>query len=189
MRRKCGRQGAPNTDRHNALKHGPPRTSAAHRPIGNRSPPLARAPPSHARWTAACSLRARLGVEEPARRGMASLSPGPSTPPPAERDRDAPSALVALPRTALGRHRRRPPPVGTCADGWRRAKARSGDSFSQTLDRVACSGDRPEQLANGGPRLTLGNTPSTRLRGRALGPVRASDRRAGRGPPVGRLRA
>ena len=51
-------------------------------------------------------------------------SPGtPPLPPPAERDRDAPSVLVVLPRAALGGDRRWPPSPGTLR---RRAAASEG---------------------------------------------------------------
>ena len=83
---------------------------------------------------AACSLRARPGAEEPSsERECVPFSGLLCSPTPAERDRDAPSAPVVLPRTALGRSRRRPPLRGTCADGAPPPRARSGDSFSQTL--------------------------------------------------------
>ena len=76
-----------------------------HRPIGKRSPPLVRAPPAMRSADAAHSLRARPGVEEP--RAETPCLRAPPRPPPAERDRDAPSPPVVPRRRATG-----PPTVG-----------------------------------------------------------------------------
>ena len=101
------RHEAPNTDQ---TWSADPR--APHRPTGNRSPPLARAPP-------AITLGGRcLQPAGPTRRGGLCTERRPSLrapprPTPAERDRDAPSAHSGPP---TGRPRLRPPlasPRGT----------------------------------------------------------------------------
>ena len=98
--------------RHGHPEHGPAVLSEhPPRPNGNRSPPLARALPAPRvlRWTLLAACGPDQARRNHARRGSHSLSPRSSVPTPAERDRDAPSAPVVLPRTAPGRVRRRPP--------------------------------------------------------------------------------
>ena len=130
----------PNTDQQCSTSTPPTRTSSAQRapprPNGNRSPPLARALPAPRvlRWTLLAACGPDQARRNHARRGSHSLSPRSSAPTPAERDRDAPSAPVVLPRTAPGRVRRRPPRRGTL----RRRAARLRRRAPETLFLKPC---------------------------------------------------
>ena len=152
------------------------------RPIGKRRPPLVRAPPARSRVfgrTLLTALRPRLstgGGGSSARRPLRSLafaSPPPAAP--AQRDRDAPSHPVALPRSAPALRRaavglqhllemlRRRASAGS-------AKAASGDSFSRTLQSVRSSWrSRTKQLRNGARTVTADNILSTRVQRKARG--------------------
>ena len=139
--RKASPTRTPRTRTSSAQRAPPPtRTSSAQRapprPNGNRSPPLARALPAPRvlRWTLLAACGPDQARRNHARRGSHSLSPRSSVPTPAERDRDAPSAPVVLPRTAPGRVRRRPPRRGTL----RRRAARLRRRAPETLFLKPC---------------------------------------------------
>ena len=189
------RHEAPNTDQ---TWSADPR--APHRPTGNRSPPLARAPP-------AITLGGRcLQPAGPTRRGGLCTERRPSLrapprPTPAERDRDAPSAHSGPP---TGRPRLRPPlasPRGTLRrrSGRLRRRARRlffsnpstasrtpatdptrwkrgrGRSSSVTRPRpgyeVDCRG-RPSSTRRRGHRAAPGFGPAWRHRPAVVHPVR-----------------
>ena len=140
--------------------------SVRHRPKGNRSPPLVRAPPATA-LGGRCSQPAG-----PTRRGGTTREdarlPAPPRPTPAERDRDAPSPPVVLERS-----------VSRAPDG--RPRTRAGRSAPKGTRRPLPEArlSNPPSVASAPPATrtnscetgpgsrTRGNTPSTRLRGSA----------------------
>ena len=153
------------------------------RPNGKRRPPLARAPPARSRVfgrTLLAALRPRLSVATggggtSARRPLRSLafaSPPPAAP--AQRDRDAPSVPVALPRSAPALRRAAVglQPAGD-APTPRLRRIREGCLrrlvFSNPPECPQLLAVTNEQLRNGARTVTADNILSTRVQRKARG--------------------